>query len=476
MSFGNLTFTNRGLNLLSKGQSGTPIQITKIKVGDGQLGSSSILDLNDLKNAVAELNIERKQVMPSNQILISAVLRNQDYTSGFYLREFGIMANDPELGEILYAYVNAGTLADYIPAPSSAQVVKELEAVLQFGNASNVTITVNSLGMISKDMIDKSSGVAGIGADGKIKLEFIPTAELNADKVDGYHVDDTKSGANEENNSLWTAKKVKEITDGLGSQIGQKLDKTKVISLGNNKIMQLGIMTNLNRYGLYAKIMRPNLGFTSELSYADLFLGKVSGYLVSGKLQFNIDLSLAEHKLRIVLTDKGILYAISPLYNNSRWIVIENINFAEDIQEVSAIDGNIVWDSDNNTTKIALQQTPTETIITSGFASGWTGVLAYRKNQEGYVEISWNLTKSTDITSSNEAVYTLPTSVRPVSSTLIPIVFVNLLTTPGNVTLFNSEAYVQVRTTGVFEIGAVVGAVTTNARKSIGKLSYYVGI
>lgn len=221
MSFGNLTFTNRGLNLLSKGQSGTPIQITKIKVGDGQLGSSSILDLNDLKNAVAELNIERKQVMPSNQILISAVLRNQDYTSGFYLREFGIMANDPELGEILYAYVNAGTLADYIPAPSSAQVVKELEAVLQFGNASNVTITVNSLGMISKDMIDKSSGVAGIGADGKIKLEFIPTAELNADKVDGYHVDDTKSGANEENNSLWTAKKVKEITDGLGSQIGQ---------------------------------------------------------------------------------------------------------------------------------------------------------------------------------------------------------------------------------------------------------------
>lgn len=215
MSFGNLTFTNKGLNLLSKAQSGKLIQITKIKVGDGQLGSSSILDLNDLKHTVTELDIERRQQMTSNQYLIAAVLRNTNYSEGFYLRELGIMAIDPDVGEILYAYVNAGTLADYIPAPTTGQVVKELEAVLQFGNASNVSITVNPAGSIPTSNIGAPGGVAGLDAEGKVEADQIPA--LTSDMVGLGNVDNTS----DMDKPLSTAQKI---------ALDLKIDTTSIVN------------------------------------------------------------------------------------------------------------------------------------------------------------------------------------------------------------------------------------------------------
>lgn len=83
--------------------------------------------------------------------------------------------------------------------------------------------TAQKMNNIEKGISETRSEVDGLrGLDGKIKVELIPKEGLDVDQVDGLHVDDTNSGSSEEEkNALWSAKKVKEITDELGSQIGQ---------------------------------------------------------------------------------------------------------------------------------------------------------------------------------------------------------------------------------------------------------------
>lgn len=83
--------------------------------------------------------------------------------------------------------------------------------------------TAQKMNNIEKGISETRSEVDGLkGLDGKIKVELIPKEGLDVDQVDGLHVDDTNSGSSEEEkNALWSAKKVKEITDELGSAIGQ---------------------------------------------------------------------------------------------------------------------------------------------------------------------------------------------------------------------------------------------------------------
>ena len=52
----------------------------------------------------------------SNKVLnVTACLTNRDLTDGYYLNSVGLYANDPDEGEILFAYINA-VRADYITA------------------------------------------------------------------------------------------------------------------------------------------------------------------------------------------------------------------------------------------------------------------------------------------------------------------------------------------------------------------------
>lgn len=188
----------------------------------------------------------------------------------------------------------------------------------------------------------------------------------------------------------------------------------KSISQGN-KIFQLGTYDPNRLFNLYAKMLRHNLHNGSCVAYSDLFLGRYgANFSLQGKMINLVDLTTEQYKTRIVVTDTNKIYSISPLYSNASWVLLDKNNFTEDIQEVSAIDGNIVWDSDNNTTKIALQQTPVETVITSGFASGWTGEIRVSKTQEGILLLNlMDLMSTTDFSTTLAVVLTLPVGFRP---------------------------------------------------------------
>lgn len=144
-AFGGLILTNRGRNLQAKVQAGANLHYTRIALGDGFLGTSAIADLTTLKNQVKSLPITKLKVMTGNRVILGTVLTNKDLVAGFYYRELGIFAQDPDLGEILYCYGNSGNLAEYIPADGGADALeKSIDLEMLVGNAANVSAVIDS--------------------------------------------------------------------------------------------------------------------------------------------------------------------------------------------------------------------------------------------------------------------------------------------------------------------------------------------
>ncbi len=144
-AFGGMIQTTKGSNLQAKALTGVEIHFTRIAIGDGELNSSSITDLNALKHEVKSLEIKKLKTS-GEQAIVGTVLSSQDVSTGFYWREIGLFAQDPNEGEILYCYGNAGTSAEYIPAYGGPDVIeKTIDVVSIVGNAQNVSATINSL-------------------------------------------------------------------------------------------------------------------------------------------------------------------------------------------------------------------------------------------------------------------------------------------------------------------------------------------
>lgn len=144
-AFGGLILTNKGRNLQAKAQTGVQLNFTKIKIGDGSLSGQSIVDLTDLISTKKELTILGLQTLAGGKAKLRSYFSNTDITTGFYWRELGVFAQDPQEGEILYCYGNAGANAEYIPAGGGPDVVERyINVITLTGNASNISATLGS--------------------------------------------------------------------------------------------------------------------------------------------------------------------------------------------------------------------------------------------------------------------------------------------------------------------------------------------
>jgi microcystin-dependent protein len=142
--FSNMVLTTQGSALQTKAQAGTTeLKFTRVAIGDGYLPEGG-----KLENLTAL--VEEKQSLTINLISIDnglATLRvtftNSGLTTGYYVREFGVFASDPDEGEILYSVANAGGMADYLP-PEGANLVEQIfDVVTVVGNAADVSATID---------------------------------------------------------------------------------------------------------------------------------------------------------------------------------------------------------------------------------------------------------------------------------------------------------------------------------------------
>jgi|GEM_PF-3282472 len=186
-AFGGLIQTNKGRNLQAKAEAGAQLKFTRMGVGDGQLGGQSIPSLNKLIHETMSLPITRLKPQLPAQAIVGAVLSNQDVTTGFFFRELGIFAQDPDEGEILYAYGNSGSGAEYIPPAGTADIIeKTIDMIVTFGQAQNVSAVINS-SLIFATPDDVAAGVTEAKAytDQKVSVLETPSGEATGTVVNG---------------------------------------------------------------------------------------------------------------------------------------------------------------------------------------------------------------------------------------------------------------------------------------------------
>lgn len=119
-----LVMTDKGIALQSKVQAGEVLNITKLKLGSGTLpAETDIRKLTDLIKPEQNLGIGGRE--PNGDYCkISATISNVGLEAGYYVRELGVFAQDPDDGEILYAYTTDGA-PDYLPAEGGSTVISQ---------------------------------------------------------------------------------------------------------------------------------------------------------------------------------------------------------------------------------------------------------------------------------------------------------------------------------------------------------------
>ena len=147
-NFNSFKITDSGLDLQYKAQIGKSIKFSKFVLGDGYY-TGSIRELKNLVSPVREEAITRLAVSgtgSTKKLVIGFDLESKNVTTGFYLREIGIYALDPDTNQdILMFYTNAGETADYIASNSSDNVsAKLINGELYLSDIEEITAVVDS--------------------------------------------------------------------------------------------------------------------------------------------------------------------------------------------------------------------------------------------------------------------------------------------------------------------------------------------
>lgn len=189
-AFGGLIQTNKGRNLQAKAETGVELRFTRMGVGDGQLAGQSIPSLTRLISEKKSLPITRLKTQLPAQAIVGAVLSNQDVTTGFYFREIGIFAQDPDEGAILYAYANSGSGAEYIPPAGTADIIeKTIDMIVTFGQAQNVSAVINSsLIFATPDDVAEALSESKKYTDQKVLAAETPSGQATGTVVNGNTV------------------------------------------------------------------------------------------------------------------------------------------------------------------------------------------------------------------------------------------------------------------------------------------------
>ena len=183
-AFPTMTLTNAGQALQTKVQAGATLTFTRIALGDGQLNGQPISPLTALISQKASVEVDSVRVVDNSTAQASGFFSNADIATGFWWRETGLFAQDPDNGEILYGYTNAGDAGDYIPTVEDTRIEKYIFCSIAVANATTVDITIpQSDTFIPMTQKGQAGGVASLDSSGKVpagqlpEMDFIPDSE-----------------------------------------------------------------------------------------------------------------------------------------------------------------------------------------------------------------------------------------------------------------------------------------------------------
>lgn len=191
--FSNIKFTASGLLLEAKLKTGVPLKITRAVIGTGYLDDGEdVANLTTLKSEIeshqtgvtsssATVDITNVSVVAAGMTNLRLKIKNGD--TPFYLREIGIMAQDPDLGEILYLYTNCGNGAQAFPAfDGSNHVYRTIDFLNIISNASDINVNVTLKNEVTREDFETHRTETVLDhPDGCVTY-----AKLNADVIDKF--------------------------------------------------------------------------------------------------------------------------------------------------------------------------------------------------------------------------------------------------------------------------------------------------
>ena len=154
MGFERVYITKQGALLAAKTLQGKKIEFDHAEIGSGNLSGNAV-DKTSLTTKVLECPIQKVEITEDTQAKVSFIFKNTDANNGFYFREIGLFAIDPDTkAKVLYAYTNAGTTAEYINNSIAEKIEKHISINVIVDNAQNVNITLdtNQIYVTEKDL------------------------------------------------------------------------------------------------------------------------------------------------------------------------------------------------------------------------------------------------------------------------------------------------------------------------------------
>lgn len=162
MAYGVTYITTQGAILAAKTLQSKTLEFSRFKIGSGSLQEGSVAEikaLTDLVNEEMDFDITKISRESATQVTVRGLFKNTDAEEGFWLRELGLYAIDPDTeDEILFAYINYDSEAEYINNSISEKKEHYYDMIITVDNANNVTITVDpsTVYVTEEDLLEKA--------------------------------------------------------------------------------------------------------------------------------------------------------------------------------------------------------------------------------------------------------------------------------------------------------------------------------
>lgn len=176
-----VVITQRGIALQAKVEAGAVLKFTKIALGSGTPADlSTATALVSLKQ---NLSISSKGVK-NNTCVVYATGTNINVSAAYQAKEMGLFAQDPDLGEILYA-VTTDSTPDTVPANTSATVVTQrIGLAVAISASSTVSVVLSTTGFITAE------DAHNIATDIMTAHKTLTTLDHPPKSVKEKHIDD----------------------------------------------------------------------------------------------------------------------------------------------------------------------------------------------------------------------------------------------------------------------------------------------
>ena len=228
----NATMTDVGAALQAKVNAGkTKLTFTKIKVGSGVNATNPLVLTDVISSKWETTNFVVK--LEGKIVSVDTVITNTGVHEAFRMSEIGLFAQDPDKGEILYAYLTDPE-PDRMPAESGSVVVsQELTIGMVFSNTGNVSLTVNMGVLVTREQLTEA--VKQHNTD----ISSHPAITAMIAKILG--------ATNWQENPVATLKDIKNLL-GMGGIVASKLDANAgFVKFANNFTIQWVLFNAYNQ-------------------------------------------------------------------------------------------------------------------------------------------------------------------------------------------------------------------------------------